>query len=137
MWLIFAVLSSVTAALVAIFGKIGLSNVDSTLATSLRAIIMAIAVFGLAFFTGKFSGLAQITGGNMLWIALSGLAGAASWVFYFAALKMGDATKVAAIDRTSIIFVVVLAIIFLGEKLTWLKLVGALLIGLGAFLITH
>lgn len=137
MWLVFAVLSSVTAALVAIFGKIGLSNVDSTLATSLRAIIMALAVFGLAFFTGKFSGLAQITGNNLLWIFLSGLAGAASWVFYFAALKMGEASKVAAIDRTSIIFVVVLAILFLGEKFTWLKLFGALLIGTGAFLITR
>ncbi|MEK7127436.1 MAG: EamA family transporter [Patescibacteria group bacterium] len=137
MWFLFAVLSSITAALVAIFGKIGLSNVDSTLATSLRAIIMAVAVFGLALFTGKFSGLSQITGNNMLWIFLSGLAGAASWVFYFAALKMGDATKVAAIDRTSIIFVVILAILFLGEKLTWLKLFGAILIGIGAFLITR
>lgn len=137
MWLILAFLSAITAALVAIFGKIGLKNVDSTMATSLRAVIMVVAVFGLAAVTGKFSGFSKLVTNDWFWIILSGLAGAASWVFYFAALKMGDASKVAAIDRTSIIFVVVLAILFLGEKFTWLKLFGALLIGTGAFLITR
>jgi transporter family protein len=137
MWFVLSFLSALTAALVAVFGKIGLSNVDSVLATSLRAIIMALTVLGLAFLTGKFSGLSQVTPNNLFWIILSGLAGAASWVFYFAALKIGEAGKVAAIDRTSIILVVVLAALFLGEKFTWLKLLGAILIGAGAVLISH
>jgi transporter family protein len=137
MWAILAILSSVSAALVAIFGKVGLKNIDATMATALRAVIMAVAVFGLAVGTGKFSGLSKLAANDWVWIILSGLAGAASWIFYFAALKMGDATKVAAIDRTSIVFVVVLAILFLGEKFTWLKLLGAILIGAGAFLITR
>ncbi len=137
MWFLFAVLSSITAALVAIFGKIGLKNVDSTLATSLRAIIMAVTVFGLALIAGKFTGFSKLVTNDWIWIVLSGLAGALSWIFYFAALKMGDASKVTAIDRTSIIFVVILAVFFLGEKFTLIKLFGALLIGAGAFLITR
>jgi len=115
--MILALLSSVSAALVAIFGKIGLKNVDPTMATSLRAIIMAVAVFLLAALTGKFSGVFGLAQSDWVWIILSGLAGAASWIFYFIALKMGDASKVAAIDRTSIIFVVIFAIFFLARNL--------------------
>jgi transporter family protein len=138
MWLLFALLSAITAALVAIFGKIGLSAVNPMLATAVRAVIMALATVIFAFSLGKFRGFtfAALSGGEWLWIVLAGLAGALSWIFYFYALQMGQATPVAAIDRLSMVFVLILAVIFLGEKLTWQSALGALFVVLGAILIS-
>jgi len=137
-WLIFAFLSSIAAALVAIFGKMGLKGVDSTLATTIRSIIMAVFLVIVSFFLKKFQGFSLKSLGSNDWILiiLAGIAGALSWLFYFYALKTGLATKVVAIDRLSLVFVVVLAAIFLGESLGWKTVVGALLMIAGAIIIT-
>ncbi|MEW5805148.1 MAG: EamA family transporter [Patescibacteria group bacterium] len=138
MWLIYALLSALFAALVAIFAKLGLKTVDSTLVTIIRAVIMAgfLVVFGAA--TNKFSNFSFTSLGNRDWglVLLSGIAGAVSWLFYFLALKLGLASKVSAVDRLSLVFVIILAGLFLGEKLTAKTILGALLMVLGAALIS-
>ena len=138
MWLIYAFLSAIAAAFVAILAKMGLKNVDSTLATTVRSIIMAGFLFLVALSLKKFNGFNFSSFNQKEWllIILSGLAGAISWLFYFYALKEGMAGKVAAIDRLSLVFVVVLAAIFLGEKLSWQTSIGAVAMALGAILIT-
>ena len=133
-WIIYALLSAVCAALVAILGKIGLSHVDTTLATAIRSIVMALALVLATFSLGKFD-LSKIDGQALLFIILSGLAGALSWFFYFGALKNGPATGVAALDRLSVVFVLILAILFLGEALTWKTALGAVLVSVGAILL--
>ena len=133
-WIIYALLSAVCAALVAIFGKIGISHVDTTLATTIRSIIMAMALILATLSLGKFD-LSKIDNKAFLFIILSGLAGALSWFFYFGALKTGPATGVVALDRLSVVFVLVLAVLFLGEALTWKTGLGALLVSIGAILL--
>ena len=133
-WTIYALLSAVFAALVAIFGKMGLKNIDSTLATTIRSIVMAVFLIITAFSLGKFNFLNTIDNKALLFIILSGVAGAMSWLFYFLAIKLGPVTAVAAIDRTSIVFVFVLSVLFLSESLTVLKSVGAVAIVVGAIL---
>jgi bacterial/archaeal transporter family protein len=138
MWLIYAFLSSVTAALVAIFAKLGLKNIDSTLATAVRSVIMALFLILVAFFLKKFQGFNLNSFNHKEWllIILAGIAGALSWLFYFYALKTGLAGKVASIDRLSLVFVILLAAVFLGEKLGWQTAVGAVLMVAGAIMIT-
>lgn len=138
MWLVYAFLSSITAALVAIFGKLGLKNIDSTLATTVRSIIMAAFLVVVSFLLKKFNGfsLGSFTSKDWILIALAGIAGALSWLFYFFALKYGLATKVVVIDRLSLVFVIILAAIFLGESLGWKSVTGAILMVLGAVIIT-
>lgn len=131
-WILYAILSAVSASLVAIFGKIGISKVDSTLATTVRAIIMAIFLVSASLALGKFNLIKTIDNKALLFITLSGIAGAISWIFYFMALKNGPTSAVSAIDKTSVVFVFVFAIIFLSEKFTWLKALGAVLVGVGA-----
>lgn len=135
-WILFAILSAGFAALVAIFGKIGLKEVDSTLATTVRATIMAGFLVLMSFALGKWKEIGTLSPKALLFIALSGIAGATSWLFYFWSLKNGPAGAVAAIDRTSIVFVVILAALFLGEQLTWKTGFGSLLILCGALLMT-
>ncbi len=134
-WSIYALLSAVFAAMVAIFGKIGLKEVDSTLATTIRSIVMAIFLVGVAFTLGKFSFLNTFNSKAILFIILSGVAGALSWLFYFFAIKSGTVSGVVAIDRTSVIFAFILAILFLSETFTWFKALGAILIAVGAVLL--
>jgi len=138
MWLLYAFGSAVFAALVAIFGKLGLKGVDSTLATSVRAVIMAVFLFVVSLSIGKWNGFSihSFSSRDWLLIVLSGVAGALSWLLYFAALKLGPASAVAAIDRLSIVFVVVLAAIFLSEAFSWKIGLGAAIMALGAVLIT-
>ena len=138
MWLVYAFLSAIMAALVAIFAKLGLEDLDSTLATTIRAIIMALFLVLVSFFLNKFDGFSIASLGSKEWllIALAGIAGALSWLFYFYALKIGFATEVVAIDRLSIVFVVVLAALFLGEGFGIKVILGALLMTGGAILIT-
>lgn len=124
------------AGLVAIFGKIGISGIDSTLATTVRAIIMAIFLAIVAGALGKFSDLATITGKPLAFIILSGVAGALSWLCYFVALRYGPASGVAAIDRTSVVFVLIFAALFLAEKITLKSATGAVMIALGAILMS-
>jgi transporter family protein len=137
MWLIYALLSSVSAAGVAILGKIGLQGVDSTLATTLRAIVMAILLIIASVAFGKLNGLSVSALGSRDWmfIVLAGIAGAASWFFYFLALKIGQVNSVVVIDRLSVVFVVILAAIFLGQALTWKTAFGVVLMVGGALLV--
>ncbi len=134
MYIIFALLSAVSAALVAIFGKIGLGKVDTTLATAIRAVVMAVLLVIAAIILKKWN-LSQISNKAYLFIFLAGLAGAASWLFYFLALKLGPATSVAALDRLSVVFVILFAALFLGESLTIKSVLGGLLIISGALLL--
>lgn len=138
MWLFFAFLSSIFAAAVAIFGKLGLKNIDSTLATTVRSIIMALFLVITSLFLKKFQGFSFSSFSSREWIliSLAGIAGALSWLFYFLALKYGLATKVVVIDRLSLVFVIILAALFLGEALGWKSVVGALLMVGGAILIS-
>lgn len=132
-WIILALLSALFASLVAILGKLGLGGIDNTLATTVRAIVMALALIIFTVSLGKFD-LSKIDGRSLAVIVLSGLAGALSWLFYFAALKNGPASGVAALDRLSVVFVLAMAVLFLGEALTWKTGLGALLILGGAIL---
>lgn len=134
-WFFPALLSAVFAGLVAIFGKIGVREVDSTTATTARAIIMCLFLLSVMCFRGSFNQLSTIPGKSWLFVALAGLCGALSWLFYFEALKNGDATKVAPIDRLSIVITAVLAWFFLGEKVSITVVAGLVLIVIGAVLI--
>jgi bacterial/archaeal transporter family protein len=135
-WIIFALLAAVSAAAVAIFGKIGLQNVDSTLATTVRSIVMATFLVIVSLSLSKFKLLHTIDNKALTFIVLSGIAGALSWLFYFFAIKTGPASSVAALDRLSVVFVLILAILFLGEAFTWKAAGGAALITIGAILMT-
>ena len=134
-WIVFAVLSAFFAGLVAIFGKIGISGIDNTLATTVRSFVMFVFLFGISSFLGVFKNFKQINSGNLTFIILSGIAGALSWLCYFYALKTGNASAVAAIDRLSVVFVVVLAGIFLAEKVTCQAVIGVVLLTVGAILL--
>jgi transporter family protein len=136
MWIFYAFGSALFAALVAILGKVGLEKLDSTLATTVRAIIMAVFLFVIAIVIGKFRGFSIHNFFSKAWmyVALSGLAGALSWLCYFFALKYGPTTPVAAIDKLSIVFVAILATLFLSEGISLYKFAGVILIASGAFL---
>jgi len=133
-WIIFALLSALFAALVAIFGKMGIGSIDTTLATTVRSAIMFGFLLVVSLFSGVFQNIKQIDSKSLGIIALSGIAGALSWLFYFYALKKGPASGVAALDRLSVVFVIFLAFLFLGENLTLKSVAGAILITIGAIL---
>jgi transporter family protein len=135
-WIIYAIFSALFAALVAIFGKIGIAGLDSTLATTVRAVIMAVFLVVVSLFLGKTEFLSNITSKSFLFIVASAIAGALSWLFYFVALKNGPASGVAALDRLSVVFVLLLALIFLGESLSWKSGLGAVLVTAGAILMS-
>jgi transporter family protein len=138
MWLFFAVLSAITAALVAIFAKAGLQAIDPTLATTIRSIIMAIFLIFTSILLKKFQNfsLSVFNSTEWLMIILAGIAGALSWLFYFLAIKVGKVSAVAAIDRLSIVFVVILAVLFLNEALKATSIIGAIFVVIGAILIS-
>lgn len=138
MWLTYAILSAITAALVAIFGKLGLSKIDSTLATTIRGVIMAVFLLIVTLSLGKFQHFSvhNLNTKQWLYIVFAGIAGALSWLFYFAALKSGQATRVAAVDRLSIVFVLIFAVLFLGESFKVKPAIGAALMAIGAILMT-
>ncbi len=137
MWVIYAFLSAIFAALVAIFGKLGLKDIDSTLATTIRAIIMAMFLVALSLGLKKFNGFSLSAWGSREWayIILAGIAGALSWLFYFLALKIGIVTYVAAIDRLSLVFIFILAFMFLGEALNTRSIIGVIIMLIGAIFI--
>jgi len=136
LWIIYALLSAAFAGAVAIFGKIGIQNIDSTLATTVRAVVMAAFLVLVSLSIGKTKLLSTLDSKALTFIVLSGIAGALSWLFYFVALKTGPATAVAALDRLSVVFVVVLAVLFLGESLTLRSGLGVVLLTIGAILMT-
>lgn len=136
-WVVLGLLSAIFAALVAVLAKVGLQEVDATLATTVRSVIMALLLILASLASGRSELLGGISGGAWVTIALSGLAGAASWLCYFLAIQAGTASQVAALDRLSIVFVVVLAGLFLGEGLGPARLLGAALITAGALLVAR
>lgn len=133
-WILLALGSAFFAALVAIFGKLGLKGVDTTLATTIRTIVMALFFIILSLALKKFGAWQDGSSRTWTFIILSGLAGALSYLCYFWALKIGPAAGVAALDRLSVVFVFILAAMFLSEGITWRTGLGALLITLGAVL---
>ncbi|MDB5099634.1 MAG: hypothetical protein JWM80_4055 [Cyanobacteria bacterium RYN_339] len=136
-WLVYALLSAVFAGLVGILGKVGVAEVDSTTATGVRAFVMA-GVMALAMTAlGSWGKLGTLTAKPMLFIVLSGTAGAASWICYFKALQLGQASQVAPIDRLSGVITLVLAIAFLHEKVSTPTLAGTALMVVGALLVAR
>lgn len=137
LWLVFGLLSASTAALVAIFGKIGLQAVDANTATAIRSIIMAIFLILVVVFQGTLKEIPAIIADKkaLTYIALSGIAGALSWLFYFLALKFGKVSQVAPIDKLSVVFATIVAITVLGEKVSVIGGIGVALIALGAVLV--
>lgn len=135
-WLLFALLSAVMAALVAIFGKLGLQSVDANAATALRSVIMALFLLIVVAVQGKFSHIGEMLAQRkaLAFVALSGVAGALSWLFYFLALKYGKVAQVGPIDKLSVVIAVILAYLFLGEKITLMNGIGVALIAAGAIL---
>ena len=131
MWMIFALLSAVFAALTSILAKIGIENVNSNLATAIRTVVVVIMAWGMVFLTNAQNGITEISRKSWLFLILSGLATGASWLCYYKALQMGDASKVVPIDKLSVVITLVLAFVFLHEEFTMKSLVGCLLIAAG------
>jgi len=137
LWLIFALLSAITAALVSIFGKIGLKGIDANTATAVRSIIMATFLAFVVLIQGKLNQIPSIISNRktIVFIILSGIAGALSWLFYFMSLNFGKVSQVAPIDKLSVVFAVILSILFLGEKVSIISGLGVGLIAIGAILV--
>lgn len=136
-WVVYALLAAVFAACVTLFAKAGLSAVDSVVATTIRAGVMALLLIGVCVVTGRSRTYPAIDRAALSWIVASGFAGALSWLFYFLALRDGAAPAVAALDRTSVVFVLLGAAALLGERLTIRSAAGAALVVLGAALMTY
>lgn len=133
-WVPLALIGAGFAALVAIFGKIGLQGIDTTVATTVRAVIMAVFLVVVSLALGKVDFSTLPHGRALFFIALSGVAGALSWLFMFSALKVGPAPGVSAVDRLSVVFVLIFSILFLGTGFTWKAALGAAMIAAGAML---
>lgn len=133
MWFIFAILSSIFAALTSILAKLGIENVNSNLATAIRTFVVLIIAWGIVFLTGGMSGISEISKKSWIFLILSGLATGASWICYYKALQIGEATKVVPIDKFSIVLTMLLAFVILHEQITVYKLIGILLITAGTF----
>lgn len=134
MYIVFAFLSSVFAALTSILAKVGIDGVNSNLATAIRTVVVVIMSWGMVFITGAQVGIGDIDKKSWLFLILSGLATGASWLCYYKALQMGDASKVVPIDKLSVVITLVLAFVFLHEKFTPKSAVGCALIGAGTLL---
>ena len=135
MWKYYALLSAVFASLTAIFAKIGIRNIDSNLATAIRTCVILIITWGIVLFSNRISEVRELTKMNWLFLILSGAATGLSWLFYFKALQLGDASKVAPIDKLSVIFTIFLSFIILKETVSWRVLLGGLLIAGGSIII--
>jgi transporter family protein len=136
-WPFWALLSACFAALTAIFAKIGVENVNSDLATLLRTFVIAVVLAAIVSVTRQYQPLASISARTYTFLTLSGLATGASWLCYFRALKLGDASRVAPVDKLSIVLVAVFGVTFLGERLTPTNWLGIVLIGCGALLVAY
>lgn len=134
MWFVFALLSAVFAALTTILAKVGIEGVNSNLATAIRTVVVLVMAWGMVFVTNTQGGLADISRKSWLFLILSGLATGASWLCYYRALQIGEASKVVPIDKLSVVITLVLAFVFLHERFTPKSLIGCLLIGAGTLL---
>lgn len=134
MWLICAVLSSVFAALTSILAKVGIDGVNSNLATAIRTMVVLIMAWCMVFLTNAQTGIADISRKSWLFLILSGAATGASWLFYYKALQMGEASKVVPIDKMSVVITLILAFVFLHERATPKSILGCILIGAGTLI---
>ena len=135
MWVVYAALSALFAALTSILAKLGINNVDSNLGTAIRTAVVLVMAWGIVFFTGKHHGIANIAGRSWLFLILSGVATGLSWLCYFKALQMGDVSKVVPIDKLSVVITMALAFVFLGEAVTAKSIVGGALIAAGTLVL--
>ena len=131
MWFILALLSAIFAALTSILAKIGIDGVNSNLATAIRTMVVVVMAWGMVFLTHSQSGISEISRKSWLFLILSGLATGASWLCYYKALQVGEASKVVPIDKLSVVITLILAFIFLHEEFTAKSLIGCILIGAG------
>jgi len=136
-WQLWALLSAFFAALTAIFAKIGIENVGSDFATFIRTIVILLALAAILSATGGWQSLGSVSGRSAIFLVLSGLATGASWVCYFRALKLGDAARVAPIDKMSVVLVALFGVVFLGERLALPNWLGVALIAAGAVLVAY
>lgn len=134
MWFVFALLSAVFAALTSILAKVGIEGVNSNLATAIRTVVVVAMAWGMVFLTNAQSGISDIGRKSWIFLILSGLATGASWLCYYRALQVGEASKVVPIDKLSVVITLILAFIFLHEKFTAKSLVGCVLIGVGTLI---
>lgn len=134
MWFIFALLSSVFAALTSILAKVGIDGVNSNLATAIRTAVVLVMAWGMVFLTNAQTGIGNIGKKAWLFLILSGLATGASWLCYYKALQIGDVSKVVPIDKLSVVITLILAFVFLHESVTLKSVVGCVLIGAGTLL---
>ncbi|MGG7096136.1 EamA family transporter [Clostridium sardiniense] len=134
MWIIYAIMSAVFAAITSIFAKIGINGINSNLATAIRTIVVLILAWGIVFTTGTHKDIKNISNKSMLFLILSGLATGLSWLFYYKAIQMGQVTSVVAIDKLSIIITIVLAFFILNEQITVKSIFGGILIAAGTLI---
>lgn len=135
MWIVFALLSAFFAALTSILAKIGIDNINSNLATAIRTIVVLIMAWGIVFFTGTHSEISNIQAKSWIFLILSGVATGLSWLFYYKALQLGQASKVVPIDKFSVVISMILAFIILKETVTIKTIIGGFLITLGTFVL--
>lgn len=134
MWFLFAILSAVFAALTSILAKVGIDGVNSNLATAVRTVVVVIMAWGMVFITNAQSGLMEISKKSWLFLILSGLATGASWLCYYRALQIGEASKVVPVDKLSVVITLVMAFVFLHEQFTAKSLIGCVLIAAGTLI---
>lgn len=131
MWLVFAILSAVFAALTSILAKVGIDGVNSNLATAIRTVVVVAMAWGMVFLTNTQGGIAEISTKSWIFLILSGLATGGSWLCYYKALQIGEASKVVPIDKMSVVITLILAFVFLHEKFTLKAAIGSVLIMAG------
>ena len=131
MWFILALLSAIFAALTSILAKIGIDGVNSNLATAIRTVVVVVMAWGMVFLTNSQAGIGDISKKSWIFLILSGLATGASWLCYYKALQIGEASKVVPVDKLSVVITLVLAFLFLHESFTLKSLIGCILIGIG------
>ena len=134
MWFLFALLSAVFAAFTSILAKIGVEGVNSTLATAIRTVVVLVMAWGMVFMTHTQTGISEISRKSWVFLILSGLATGASWLCYYRALQIGEASKVVPVDKLSVAITLVLAFVFLHEEFTAKSLIGCILIGAGTLI---
>ncbi|MDF1493249.1 MULTISPECIES: EamA family transporter [unclassified Caproiciproducens] len=135
MWVVYAVGSALFAALTSILAKIGIENVNSNLATAVRTVVVLVLAWGIVFFTGANTGIKNITQRSLLFLVLSGITTGLSWLFYYKAIQIGPVSKVAPIDKFSVVITIVLAFLFLHEKIDMKTILGGILITAGTFVL--
>ncbi|WPO90066.1 EamA family transporter [Chryseobacterium sp. HR92] len=135
MWWVYAILSAFFASLTAVFAKIGITGVNSNLATAIRSVIILLVAWGIVFVRSEYKGIPALSRHNLIYIAISGVATGLSWIFYFKALQLGKVTQVAPVDKLSVALTIILSVLFLGESLTLKTAIGALLIIAGTVLL--